>query len=141
LLRRLDLFSDGGEPVNGSVKLGATFKAFIGFRLEEPTSSFDACLVFDNLLGQRIFVAHSVFQPDREVEERAGDQTFVCEISSLILVPGEYKIMVTLAVPRGVEVDRVEDAARISIIDSDYYGTGKAPWAGFVVLKHQWYLM
>jgi hypothetical protein len=35
--------------------------------------------------------------------------------------------------------DLVEDAARIEILDSDYYGTGKSPWNGLIVLKHHWY--
>ena len=38
------------------------------------------------------------------------------------------------------EVDLVDDAARIQVIESDYYGTGRVPWNGAFVLKHRWQL-
>jgi hypothetical protein len=38
------------------------------------------------------------------------------------------------------EADLIDHAARISVIDADYYGTGKVPWNGVFVLKHRWYL-
>ena len=38
------------------------------------------------------------------------------------------------------EVDLVDDAARIQVIESDYYGTGRVPWNGAFVLKHRWYV-
>jgi lipopolysaccharide transport system ATP-binding protein len=139
LLKRLELFTDEGRPLNGGMKIGASFKAYVHFRLENPTTSFDVCLRFDNLQGQPIFNAHSVFQPDRPQGEWEGDQTFVCEIPSLTLAPGEYKILVVLAVRESV-LDFVEDAVRINVIGSDYYGTGKVPWNGFIVLKHRWYM-
>jgi hypothetical protein len=40
----------------------------------------------------------------------------------------------------GTEADAIEDAAQITVLDSDFYGTGKMPWNGAMVLKHNWYL-
>lgn len=140
LLRRLEFYTDEGKPLNGGLKMGSSLKAYIYFQLEEPASSFDVCLGFDNLLGQRIFTAHSIFQPDRPKEARVGEQIFVCEIPSLTLVPGKYTVLVTLTIPRGVEVDRVQNTVNLVITESDYYGTGHQPWAGAFVLKHHWYL-
>ena len=139
LLKRLELFTDGGRSLNGSMKIAASLKAYVHFKLESRTSDFDICLRFDNLLGQPIFNAHTLFQPDRPHGEWVGDQTVVCEIPSLTLAPGEYKILVGLIV-RDIGVDVVEDAVRINVIESDYYGTGKVPWNGFIVLKHHWYM-
>ena len=139
LLKRLELFSDGGRPLNASMKIGASLKVFVHFCLESPTSDFDVCLRFNNLLGQPIFNAHTLFQPDRPQGEWVGDQTVVCEIPSLTLVPGEYIVLAVLIV-RDVAVDAVEDAVRINVVESDYYGTGKVPWNGVVVLKHRWYM-
>lgn len=139
LLKRLELFSGDGAQLNGGLPIGAPLKARIHFQLENPCSSFDACLAFDSLGGQRIFTAHSVFEPRRPHGERVGEQVFVCEIPSLALVPGEYKIKVGLDIG-GTEVDSVEDATRLTVIESDYYGTGKVPWNGTCVLKHQWEL-
>ena len=139
LLRRLELFTDKGSPVNGDLRMGSPLKAYIYFELPEPTSSLGACLCFDSLFGQRIFTAHSLFEPQNVWGERHGEQVFVCEIPSLTLVPGEYKIKVALDI-QNAERDFVEDAARLTILESDYYGTGRVPWNGLVVLRHQWQL-
>ena len=67
------------------------------------------------------------------------DQTAVCEIPSFTLVPGEYTMLVALIV-HNIGVDAVQDAVRINVVESDYYGTGKVPWNDFIVLKHRWYM-
>jgi len=41
---------------------------------------------------------------------------------------------------KNAEADLVNDAVRIRVIESDYYGTGKAPWNGTFVLRHHWYV-
>ncbi len=139
LLKRLELYTDQDSPLNGGLRMGAGLKAYIHFKLEEPTSNFGACLAFDSLFGQRVFTAHSVFQLHQPWGERVGEQVFICEIPSLTLVPGEYKIKVALDIHNS-EQDCVEDAARLAILESDYYGTGRVPWSGTFVLKHRWQL-
>jgi len=139
LLKRLELLTDQGAPLNGGLQMGGVLRAHIQFNLDEPTSSVDACLGFDNLFGQRVFTAHSLFEPQKEWGQRVGEQIFVCEIPSLTLVPGEYKMRVSLSV-RGTPIDYIEDVARLTILESDYYGTGRLPWNGTFVLKHRWYL-
>jgi lipopolysaccharide transport system ATP-binding protein len=139
LLTRLELFTDDEKSVDGGVKMGGRLKAYIYFNLEEATSRVDAALAFDNLYGQRIFTAHSLFEPNRSHEVRVGEQVFICDIPNLNLVPGEYKVKVALDIDN-VDADLVEDAARLTVVESDYYGTGKVPWNGVLVLKHNWYL-
>jgi hypothetical protein len=139
LLKRLELYTDQGKPLSIGLQMGGTLKAYIYFQLEEPTANFSACLAFDTLLGQRVFTAHSLFEPHNSWGQRVGEQVFICEIPSLTLVPGEYKLKVALDVHNPDE-DCVEDAARLTILASDYYGTGKAPWNGAFVLKHRWHL-
>jgi lipopolysaccharide transport system ATP-binding protein len=139
LLKRLELYTDGNQPFSGNVMCGGSLQAHISFDLKEPTSKFDACLVIDKLSGQRIFVAHTLFEPQRPRSARVGEQTLVCDIPSLPLLPGDYKITVTHAINK-VEVDCVDDAVYLTITDSDFYGSGVRPWDGYVVLKHRWYL-
>jgi lipopolysaccharide transport system ATP-binding protein len=139
LLQRLELFTGDGQPLNASLPIGAGLRAHVYFRLEQPTADFDVCLGFDSLLGQRILTAHSVFEPKRTHEPRAGEQVYICEIPSLTLTPGQYKLKVGLNLSNK-EVDTVEDAARIRIAQTDYYGTGRVPWNGTLVLEHHWYL-
>jgi lipopolysaccharide transport system ATP-binding protein len=139
LLKRLEFFTDEGRPLSGGLRMGSSLKACIQFELEEPTASLDACLGFDNLFGQRVFTAHSLFEPRKDWGKRVGKQVFVCEIPSLTFVPGEYKVRVSLSI-HGQPCDYIEDAARLTILESDFYGTGKVPWNGYFVLGHRWYL-
>jgi lipopolysaccharide transport system ATP-binding protein len=72
-------------------------------------------------------------------EERVGEQVFVCDIPSLPLVPGEYKVNVGLDIASH-EVDWVDDAARLTVIKSDYYGTGIVPIRGTFLVQNRWAL-
>ena len=139
LLKRLEMFTDGDVPLCGALGMGNTFKVRIYFELAEPTASVCAGLGFDTLLGQRLFTAHSLFEPGGSWGEREGEQVFVCEIPNFTLVPSEYKIKVSLDV-RNADVDWVDDAARLSVVESDFYGSGRSPWNGTCVMKHNWHL-
>ncbi len=138
-LRRLELFDGKGRPLRGTLPTGEAVKAFIYFDLETPCTSFDASIAFDTLTGQRVCTAHSAYEPDRRHEERAGEQVFVCDIPSLALVPGEYKVHVGLDIASG-EVDWIEEAMRLSIVNSDFYGTGILPTKGVCLLENRWTL-
>ena len=139
LLERLELFTEHGKLLSGGLKIGAPLKAFVHFRLENPTAQFNVALGFDNQLGQRVFTASSEFEPDRPESILCGSQTLVCSIPSLTLVPGEYKIKVGLSIGNST-ADTVEDAMRFTVQPSDYYGTGKVPWNGTFVLEQHWHL-
>ena len=139
LLERMEFYTDGNAPMKGHLPMGAPLKVRIHFPLSKPADNFEVGIGFDNMFGQRVFTAHSCFEPDRSHGQRVGPQVFVCNIPSLTLVPGEYTLRVWMDI--GVdEVDLVDDAARIQVIESDYYGTGRVPWNGTFVLKHHWYL-
>jgi hypothetical protein len=91
------------------------------------------------VLGQRILVASSAFDPAFARDVRTGAQTVVCEIPSLTLVPGEYRLRLALLVA-GTEIDAVEDAARLEVVPADYYGSGRLPRSGALVLPQRWRL-
>jgi lipopolysaccharide transport system ATP-binding protein len=139
MLSSLELCNGDGKPLTAGLKIGASLKAAIRFRTDRRIGNLDACMGFETLSGQRVFTAHTVFDPNRPRKECFGEGTFVCEIPSLVLVAGTYKILLAL-VTDDIIVDVVEDAARIDVVESDYYGTGKAPWNGLIVLKHHWHL-
>ncbi len=139
LLQRIELYTDGDQPLSGGLPIGAQLKVHVHFNLEKPTSSFNVGLGFNNVLGQRVFTAHSLFEPERSHGECVGPQVFVCDIPSLTLTPGDYLVRVWLDVGN-TEADLINDALQISVFESDYYGTGKVPWNGAVVLQHRWRL-
>ena len=138
LLKRMEFYTDGDRPMVEGLQIGARLKVRVHFELPSPTNSFNIGLGFNNIFGQRIFTAHSQFEPNRSNREHVGPQVFVCDIPSLTFMPGDYMLRLWLDIGN-TEADLINDAARISVIESDYYGTGKVPWNGTFVLKHNWY--
>jgi len=139
LLSRIELFSDGDVPAIEGVRLGSSLRMRIHFDLPKPTTSFDIGLGFDDLFGQRIFTAHSLFEVARPKDELIGPQVFVCDIPSFTLFPGTYNLRIWLDINHK-EADLIDDATHITVLGADYYGTGKAPWNGKFVLPQRWYL-
>jgi lipopolysaccharide transport system ATP-binding protein len=139
LLKHLDLLSREGRALQQGLQVGETLQAHVLFDLDEPTSLFGVTLAFDNLFGQRVLVASSNYQPDTSNAEHYGEQLYVCEIPNFTLVPGEYRIQATLSIG-GAVMDRVEDAASLTVIGSDFYGTGRMPTEGTCVLEQAWHL-
>jgi len=145
LLKKLEVFTEAGRPLSsGMLPLGSSLTLRITFCLEQPSTNYHLSLGFENMHGQRIFTAHTIFEPTLHLDERVGDQTYECRIPSFTLVPGEYVVKMSLMVGRSTfTVDAVEDALRLTVTESDYYGTGKLPWkgAGAVVLPHRWRIL
>jgi lipopolysaccharide transport system ATP-binding protein len=144
LLRRLEFVTANDQPLNEGLPIGSCLKVKVHFDLPEATTNFNVGLGFNNTYGQRIFTAHSGFEPDRWEQERQGRQVLSCEIPSFTLMPGEYAVKVWLDL-KGWQADAIEDAAKIRVVEADFYGAGRAPWGGkFVpgsfVLKHRWHL-
>jgi lipopolysaccharide transport system ATP-binding protein len=139
MLKRVELYTEDDKPCVGELRAGAPLKAVIHFNLDEPCMSFDASIAFDTRSGQRIFTAHSAYEPDRVHEGRVGEQSFVCEIPSVPLVPGDYRVGVGLDIG-GHEADWVDDAASLTILRSDYYGTGVMPERGMFLVQNRWAL-
>ena len=139
LLRRLEFLTENEQPLTEGLPIGSPLKVKVSFDLPEATAKFNVGLGFNNSYGHRIFTAHSVFEPNRWEKERVGPQVLSCEIPSFTLTPGEYSVKVWLDL-KGTEADAIEDAAKITVLASDFYGTGKVPWNGAMVLKHNWHL-
>jgi lipopolysaccharide transport system ATP-binding protein len=138
LLKKLELFV-GDEPLKVGLRVGTKLKACVSFEMKTAAPHFDVILGFDNHLGQRVFSVCSAFQTDRQSHSRDDTHKAVCVIPSLTLVPGEYRIKVLLDIG-GMAADRVENAARFTVLESDYYGTGKIPPHGMVVVQNHWHL-
>ena len=139
LLQKMEFYTDGNTPMKGNILMGAALKIRVHFPLSEPVDNFQIGIGFNDMFDQRVLTVHSCFEPDRSHGKRVGPQVFVCDIPSLTLVPGGYTLRIWMDI--GVdEVDLVNDAARIQVVESDFYGTGRAPWNGTFVLKHRWYI-
>src|SRR6185369_8482305 len=139
LLKRMEFMTDRDQPLPEGIPIGGRLKIRVHFDLPNPTDTFNVGLGFDNIYGQRIFTAHSTFEPERVLTPHVGPQVYTCEIPGFTLMPGEYSVKVWLDLKSG-QADAIEDAAKITVLESDFYGTGKVPWNGTFVLGHRWYL-
>src|SRR5215470_9075666 len=138
-LQRLELYANGDKPLTGGIPVGGRFKVRVHFTVPRPTSVYDLGLGFNNAFGQRVLTAHTLFEPSRDQMQVVGPQTWVCEIPSLTLLPGDYALRVWLDIGN-VEADLIDSAARITVLESDFYGTGRLPSDGSLVLEQHWYL-
>jgi lipopolysaccharide transport system ATP-binding protein len=139
-LVRMEFYTDEDRPLISSIGIAGRLKVCTHFILPNRAASFDVGLGFNNAYGQRILTLHSTFQPNRPVGEFQGEQCLTCDIPSLTLLPGEYSISVWLNIGNVTRADAIENAAHITVQESDFYGTGKVPGSGTFVLKHQWLL-
>ena len=139
LMQKAELFTDDDQPLHDGIPLGARVKIKIYFDLPRRTDSFTIGIGFNNNYGQRVFTADSSFEPGISSEPRIGPHIFVCDLPSLTLVPGEYTTYLWMNVGNQL-ADEILDAIPISIIESDYYGTGKTTWRGAFVLPQRWHL-
>jgi lipopolysaccharide transport system ATP-binding protein len=139
LLQAIELYTENDEPLLTEIKLGGYVKVRVHFNLPVATSSYNVGLGFNNAVGQRVFTAHTLFEPNRDHATASGPQVLVCEIPSLTLVPGDYVLRVWLDVGN-TEADLIDSAARITVLESDFYGSGKLPSDGMFVLDHSWAL-
>ena len=139
LLKRLEFLTENEQPLSEGLPIGSRLKVRVHFDLPKATSNFNIGLGFNNIYGQRIFTANSMFEPNRSDQEHTGAQVFSCEIPSFTLTPGEYSVKVFMDL-KGSEADAIEDAAKITVLESDFYGTGKVPRNGAVVMRQRWYL-
>jgi len=137
LIQELSLYSAGQRPVNGLLPIGAPLKVRVKFELPPSTPDFDIRVNFLNLFGQLIFTARSSYEPQRTWDTRSGLQSFTCDIPSLCLTPGEYRLDVALVLSNSL-VDYVEHAIALTVIESDFYGTGQPPNIGLCVMEHHW---
>ncbi len=138
-LYKLELNNGDGKPLEGEIGVGSSIRVHVQFRLQEPSSNFDIRVNFVDLYGQVVFAARSSYERNRNWGERSGQQEIVCEIPNLPLTPAEYRIEAALVIDDKC-VDYVEDACRLKIVGTDFYGTGKAPSLGFFVHEQSWHL-
>ncbi len=136
-LKTLKLYDETGRPLGGNLSAGAGMKATIHVELEQPAANVNAEISFLTLDGDRVCTASSAYEKCRDESRLSGSVVFRCEIPSLPLVAGDYKLNVGLYIGQ-TEADLVEDAARVAVSWSDYYGTGVAPMHGVFLLNNRW---
>jgi lipopolysaccharide transport system ATP-binding protein len=139
ILQKVELFTDHDEPAPRAVQIGARLK--LRFHLHLPTQlrSFNLGVGINSLAGQRVLTLHTSFESSLNYDSLSGDTILVCEVPNLTLMTGQYSVFLYVDIGH-TRADAVPDAFVLSVLDSDYYGTGRPPFNGVFVLPHRWQL-
>ncbi len=137
LMRRIELYTTDDRPAPRSVQVGEPLKIKIHITLpyETPRLTFAFCI--NTMFGQRVLTLNTLCDPELMHDSLSGGIVLVCDVPSLTLVPGEY--LISLYMDFGAEqTDVVPEAFVLSVLDGNYYGTGKGTFSGVCVAPHRW---
>jgi homopolymeric O-antigen transport system ATP-binding protein len=104
------------------------------------SDSVDVDVTFRDALQHPVFTISTRFAPIRGVAEFPKTGTLRCQIESMVLVDGRYDIDVWVRVSNGM-ADMVRQAATITVVPTDFFGTGEGPVArkhGSLLIPHRW---
>jgi hypothetical protein len=93
----------------------------------------------EDLLGRRLFALATPFT-GQDYPSLPPEGKLSCDVPSLPLVAGEYKVLLWCAV-NGLTADRIYDSMRFSVVDADPFNSGRSPDArrhGPFIVPHSW---
>jgi lipopolysaccharide transport system ATP-binding protein len=137
MLRRLEAYTTNGNPFNGFLSIGGGMRFSLQFHLDKLAENVDPRINITDYYGRILFSSRASFEKRQNWGALSGHQEFICEIPHLLITPGDYRIEAGLAI-ENKWADYVEDALHLTIIESDYYGTGAIPKTGVCVLEQHW---
>jgi lipopolysaccharide transport system ATP-binding protein len=131
-LTRLQILDKDKLPVT-SVKTGDAIYLAFDYSFDKAryrgVKDVFVNVVVENDKRQRLFSLPSeVLAVDLTDLLFAG--TFACHVKRLPLVPGTYYLTAALLIDRQL-VDKVLDLATLTVLEGDYYGTGRLPLRSF----------
>ena len=134
-LQAIELYTDHGQPVLRGIPVGGSLKVRVHFSLPHPTQRL--MWVWDSIIlsGSDSLPRTRYLSPVWITRSLSVRRCVVCEIPSLTLLPGDYVLRVWLDIGK-VEADLIDSAARIKVLESDYYGSGKLPNDGASFLNN-----
>ncbi len=139
-LQRIEFYTGSSdEPLTQGMLLGDSLLMRVHFNLPKEAGRVDLGIGFDDLFGNRLFTAHSMYDKENPPAVSAGGHVFVCRVPSFTLMPGTYKLRIQLEINHR-EADVVDDAAFLTVEGADYYGGGALPAGGKLVMPQRWSL-
>ena len=135
-------FSDTSGNKIEHIQNGSTLIINLAYKSKnyQPLENVRIAIAFKNLNGQEIFVCSTEVSHLGTINLPAEGMVG-CKIEDFPLSRGSYLITVALYVDKQLE-DFIEDAAKIEVENSDFFGTGvmfPTTWEGKQVLvRHSW---
>jgi lipopolysaccharide transport system ATP-binding protein len=131
-------FLAAGSADNPSVVCGAPARFEIRYRGTAPLKNVHISMGFYNPYGEgALYVSNELV--GKFFDEIAAEGVFVCDFERFPLLPGTYTMNLYCTV-NGIVADWVKTAARVTVEDGDFYGSGKLPPKGYgsVAVPHNW---
>ncbi|EYD75960.1 Teichoic acid export ATP-binding protein TagH [Rubellimicrobium mesophilum DSM 19309] len=115
-------------------------RACFEFRANGPTDRVRCAFTIYDVLGQGVTSFDTGNSAPQDVQTGARSQVFCCEIDSLPLRPGRYRLNVALTAGDGVIEDRCEGALVFDVQPGLVAGREavEAPGFGHVEIAHRW---
>ena len=139
VFQRIALFTTDEQPAPRAVQVGARLTVKFYLALPRETPRLTLAFGINTIFGQRVLTLNTLCDPELQFDPLSGEIVLVCDVPSITLVPGEY--LVSLFLYFGAEhVDIVPDAFMFSVLDGNYYGTGRSTFNGVFVTPQKWHL-
>ena len=137
ILQKLRILDESGALTTG-LSLGRPCCFQLEFQSQNLPKGLYFCISLSTSQGQRIGILHSRIHSQVITK---GEQTGVvqCSVDELPLLPGDYTVDVSVGTWDKV-LDSVDGAARITVLPTDYFGSGELPNSqqGATALKCRW---
>ncbi|MBE7471626.1 MAG: ABC transporter ATP-binding protein [Anaerolineales bacterium] len=143
LLRMTQFYIEDTEGLKQEyVKSGQPVRLVIEYMSDhiKPSNEVAINIIISNDRNQRIFSCRSEIT-EGPFTNISAQGRFICTIPSLPLVPGHYNVQLGCHVNREL-VDKIPFAASITVIEGDFYGTGRLPsnYFGNFLINYNWSL-
>jgi lipopolysaccharide transport system ATP-binding protein len=131
--------ANGGAPVD-NVRSNDNIKLVLSYEIPDgkPKHNVSVSISFYGTFGEHLFTCSSRML-DSDYQTLPAKGQLICKLNRLPLSPGRYLFNVYCEI-NGVLADWVLEAGVLSVIEGDYFGTGRLPPAthgGFLV-PHEW---
>ena len=137
--RNVSILNEHLEAV-GSVVSGQNITISLEYRIRdsEIVNNVVVQAKFFGSLGQPLFACLSKSSRQGPLELSPATR-LLCKIPRLPLQPGVYSFSIWCTVGENLE-DYVADAAKLTVVEGDYFGTGKLPPGniGDFIVAHDW---
>lgn len=100
-------------------------------------------ILFSTVMEERLFICSTQFAGSAPSSLPNGG-TIRCSIPCLSLIPGQYSLEIAcLIAGRKHTMDRIRKAKTVTVIEGDFFGSGKLPPAsvGPFLMNHSWQLV
>ena len=133
-LEDLDGNSISSVPAGGGVRIVFSYES----NLEKPSNDVILTVVVVGSKGTRLFgLPSDIIRSELTLDKKRGQ--FVCTVSKLPLLPGNYDIVASCIVNREL-TDKISNTCHITVSDSNYFGTGRLQQGnlGDVLVDFKW---